>query len=225
MKKIVLFVINLIFSSMIFAETISFSADSMTGSTGSKNTSTRLIGRASITTESIAIKADSIELYGDNFRFITALGSVSGINNENNMEFTCEKLKYDRETKLITLENDVHLTDNDIEADAQLIEYNQKEDIAILQINVNLKQKDNICTASYAIYRKQQQTLDMSGNPQVIQGKDSFKAQEITLNLETQEITLDGRVRGSITSEAEEPPSDTDSIDKSEQDQNDISEQ
>ena len=39
----------------------------------------------------------------------------------------------------------------------------------------------------------------MSGNPKIVQGKDTFRAQEITLNLESQEITLDGRVRGTVT--------------------------
>ena len=41
--------------------------------------------------------------------------------------------------------------------------------------------------------------LEMSGNPKIVQGTDTFRAQEITLNLDTQEITLDGRVSGTVT--------------------------
>ena len=68
-----------------------------------------------------------------------------------------------------------------------------------MQIAITLKQKDNTCTSAYAIYRKKAQMLEMSGNPKIVQGKDTFRAQEITLNLESQEITLDGRVRGTVT--------------------------
>ena len=45
--------------------------------------------------------------------------------------------------------------------------------------------------------------LEMTGNPQVVRGKDTFRAQEITFNLDTEEITLDGRVRGSVTETSE----------------------
>ena len=49
----------------------------------------------------------------------------------------------------------------------------------------------------------------MSGNPKIIQGQDSFRAQEITLNLESQEITLDGRVRGTVSdTKKEEKPAE-----------------
>ena len=43
----------------------------------------------------------------------------------------------------------------------------------------------------------------MNGNPKIIRGKDTFRAQEISLNLDTQEITLDGRVRGTVTDSKE----------------------
>lgn len=91
-------------------------------------------------------------------------------------------------------------TENNLTADAELIEYNQKSEIAVLQINVSMRQDKNLCTAAYAIYRKNQQMLFMNGNPQIQQDSDIFRAQEIELNIETQEIKLDGRVRGSVTS-------------------------
>lgn len=56
--------------------------------------------------------------------------------------------------------------------------------------------------------------LELSGNAQIKQGSDTFRAQEITLNMDSQEITLDGRVKGSIVderkSEAEDVSSDSD---------------
>lgn len=187
--------------SFLAAEEIKFSADSMTGTAGSKTDTTSLAGNAFVSTSSMEIKADMIELSGEDFRYITADGTVSGSITESQMDFTCGKLTYDRKTKIAQLEDSVHLVDNanDVTADAQLIEYDQNNETAVMQIEITLKQKDNVCTSAFAIYRKNEQVLEMSGNPKIVQGKDSFRAQEITLNLSSQEITLDGRVRGTVT--------------------------
>lgn len=212
------FISAILFSFLpLFSEEIHFSADTMSGTAGSKTDTTLLSGNAFVQTSSMEIKADSIELSGDDFRYITAEGTVSGSITESQMDFDCGKLRYDRKTKIAQLEDSVHLIDkaNSVTADAQLIEYNQNSENAIMQIGITLKQKDNVCTASFAIYRKKDQMLEMSGNPKIIQGDDSFRAQEITLNLENQEITLDGRVRGTVTdSKKEQPPQKPDADSK-----------
>lgn len=184
-----------------YCEKIIFHADSMNGKTGSKNEATTLLGNAYVKTETMEIKADSITLSGENFRYITASGTVDGKNTESGLDFTCGNMKYDRTTKIARLEDAVSMTDtaNDVKADAQIIEYDQNTEIATMQINVSIKQKDNICTAAFAIYRKGKQMLEMTGNPKIVQGEDSFRAQEISLNLETQEIRLDGRVSGKVS--------------------------
>jgi lipopolysaccharide export system protein LptA len=183
------------------AEQISFYADTMTGIAGNKSDSTILSGNAFVKTESMEISADSITLNGEDFRFISADGSISAKNTETNMDFTCGNLAYDRKTKIAILKNSVHLVDNEnnVTADSQVIEYNQDTETAILQIDITLKQKDNICTGAYAIYRKKNQMLELSGDPEIVQGKDMFRAQNIILNLNSQEIVLDGRVSGTVT--------------------------
>ncbi|MGP1458992.1 MAG: LptA/OstA family protein [Treponema sp.] len=187
----------------LYAEKISFSAGSMKGVVGDKSDTTELSGDAYVLTESMEISADSIKMSGKDFRFIEASGAVKGKNSEAELEFECGMLKYDRETKVAELFNSVSLTDvkNDVTATAQMIEYNQTSDVAVMQMEIELKQKDNICNGAYAVYRKKDQMLELSGNAQIKQGEDSFRAQEITLNLDSQEITLDGRVKGSIVDE------------------------
>lgn len=197
-----LFLCIFIFSTAFcFSETITFSADSMSGKTGDDSDYTKMEGNAKVKTDSMEIEADLIELKGEDFRYIVATGNIKGKNTKSKLDFTCDKLTYDKETKNVTLENTVHLIDieNEVTADAQYIEYNQDTEIAIMQISVNLTQKKNICTAAYAIYKKKEQMLEMSGNPKVVQDEDTFRAQTITLNLDTQEITMDGRVKGSVT--------------------------
>lgn len=194
----------------VFAEHISFSADTMTGTAGDKSDTTKLEGGAYVLTESMEISADSIEMSGKNFRYITAEGKITGKNSESKLEFSCGSMSYDRETKIATLKDSVHLEDieNKVSADAQVIEYNQNTDVAVLQIDITLKQKDNVCSGAYAVYRKKDKMLELSGNSQIQQGKDTFRAQEITLNLDTQEITLDGRVKGSVVDERPSPKKD-----------------
>ena len=189
------------FISSLFAETITFKADSLTGTAGNNSDTTRMQGNAFVKTSNMEISADSIELSGNNYRYIIADGAVTGKNLESKMEFTCGRMRYDRETKIAYLEDSVHLVDtaNGVTADAQIIDYNQKTEIAIMQIGITLKQKENVCTSAYAVYRKNDKMLEMSGNPKIVQGQDSFRAQEITLNLDSQEITLDGRVSGTVT--------------------------
>ncbi len=193
-------------STTLFGENIIFKADSMNGKAGSKTDATTLKGNAFVQTDTMEISADSIELNGDNFRFILATGNVNGKIIESEMEFSCGKVRYDRTTKIARLEDSVHLIDvkNNVTADAQLIEYNQNTEIAVMQISVKLIQKDNTCTSAYSVYRKNDQMLEMSGNPKIVQGEDTFRAQEITLDLDSQEITLDGRVSGTVTDSKKE---------------------
>ena len=200
MKKLISIIFALV-PAMIFCEEITFTADFMSGTAGSKTDTTTLEGNATVQTSSMNISADAIELSGEDFRFITATGTVSGSITESQMDFTCGKLKYDRQTKVAQLEDAVHLVGvaNEVTADAQIIEYNQNSETAVMQIEITLTQKDNVCTSAFAIYKKSEQKLEMSGNPKIQQGTDSFRAQEITLNLETQEITLDGRVKGTVS--------------------------
>lgn len=203
MKKLLLFCVLFSFSFICFAEKIIFSASSMTGKAGDTNSTTKLTGQAFVQTQTMEISADDIELSGENYRMIKARGNISGKNLESKMTFTCDSLEYDRETKIALLKGDVSLTDeqNDVKADAQIIEYNQNTEVAIMQIQIKLIQKENTCNAAYAVYQKEQKMLELAGNAQIKQKDDTFRAQQISLNLDTQEISLNGNVKGSVTQE------------------------
>ena len=195
-------ILLIIFAShFVFAEEITFSADKMNGSTGENSEYSKLSGNAFIKTESMEIRADEIILSGKDFRFINATGNVSGKSIESEFDFSCQQMEYDRETEIAILKGNVSMIDtkNEINASAQIIEYNQKTEVAYMQINVKLVQKNNTCTGANAIYKKKEQTLELSGTPQIVKDKDNFKANEIFMNLETEEIILDGKVRGSVS--------------------------
>lgn len=202
-----------------YSETITFSAESMSGIAGSNTGTTTLAGNAYILTDTMEIHADEITLSGKDYRYISASGNVKGHNSKSLLDFTCTTMKYDRQTKIVLLKDGVHLIDekNEVTADAEIIEYNQDTDVAVMSIQVNLIQKDNNCSASYAIYKKNEQLLDLSGNPKITQGDDTFRAQTITLNLNTNEIELDGRVKGSVVSKNDDNSQDNVSDSKAEE--------
>jgi len=200
MKKLFIAVIVIFSFNSLFAEKIIFSANNMTGKSGDSNSTTTLNGNGYIKTSSIEIQAEYIELSGDEYRYINASGNIKGKNLDSNMDFTCDSLEYDRDTKLAKLKGNVELIDhdNEVKAKAQIITYNQNTDIAVIQVQINLTQKENVCSGSYAVYYKKDQILELSGNAQIKQKDDTFRAQHITLNMETQNITLDGNVKGSV---------------------------
>lgn len=223
MKKILPIIILSFFSlSFLTAENITFSASSMTGQAGNNNTTTTLRGNAYIKTDTMEINAEEVELSGEDFRYIKAKGNVEGKNLETQMDFSCDSLEYDRENKTAVLKGGVVFKDveNDVEAEAEVIEYNQTTEIVILQINVKLTQEDNICTGSYGIYYKESQLLELSGNAKVQQKDDTFRAQHITLNLDTQEITLGGNVKGNVTATKENKKEEPKEIEEKETTEN-----
>lgn len=187
--------------------TVTFSGDSMQGSMSSSKNSgkknyTVLSGNATVKTSTMEISADRIELSGEEFNYIKASGNIKGKNTESELEFSAQEMEYNQDTKLVILTGDVELKDerNNVTAKAQAIEYDQNTDVAVMQIDVELTQKQNVCKAAYSIYRKKEQTLELSGNATVKQKDDTFRAQSIKFNMETEEIQMDGNIRGTVTS-------------------------
>jgi lipopolysaccharide export system protein LptA len=186
-------------------DVMEFSAKKMSGSMKKDQDYTKLSGAAKIKTSSMEIDAETIELYGKDFRFIKAQGGVHGVQEEDGLVFSCDTMEYDREEKIALFTGAVVLedTENEVVAKAQRIEYREEDAIALMQVDVELTKEDSVSTCAFALYRKEEKLLEMTGNPQVVQGDDTFRAQEIIFNLDTEEITMDGRVQGTVTEEKE----------------------
>ncbi len=199
-RAAVVFLAFCLFSSA-FSEAISFKASKMTGNAGENRQMTVLSGNAWVKTTDMEIYADKITLSGKDYEKVTAEGSIRGEDTKSGFSFTCGKLTFSRDTGVARLQEDVFLDDrqNGVKATAGIIEYDRSTETAILQINIKLEQKNSVCTSALAVYRKNDQTLEMNGNPVVVRGKDTFRAQTIFFDLDTQEIVLDGRVSGTVT--------------------------
>ncbi|ULQ61091.1 lipopolysaccharide transporter LptA [Brucepastera parasyntrophica] len=198
--------------SILAADTndISFSADRMSGSTSKKSSVTVLDGNANVTVGTLQINGDIIELSGKDFRYVNARGNVAGRDEEKGYTFHAEELSYDRDTEVASFRGSARLSDskNNVEASAVLITYNQKTETALLQINVNLVKNNIECKANFVLYRRGLSLLDLSGSPLVIRDGDEFRADRISVNLDTEQIILDGSVSGTLkdTKQPSGPP-------------------
>ena len=190
---------------------ITFSADKLQGSGGKGQTSTSLTGNAKVSVDSLNIYGERIELYGKDYRYIKASGNVTGEDAEKGFTFSAASLSYDRETEVAEFMGQAKVEDtkNKVETSAERIEYNQKNEIILLQMAVKLKSKGIACDSLFAVYNRNTSMLELTGKPTVKKGKDEFKAARISVNLDTEDIKLEGKVSGSVTEEKEEETTKT----------------
>ncbi|UTC83492.1 LptA/OstA family protein [Treponema denticola] len=191
--------------------TISFKADKVTASVSENKKSTNLIGNAEVKVDSLTISADRIEIYGKDYRYVNATGSVKGEDEEKGYSFKADLINFDRKTDTVTMFGKLELRDtkNDVSINAENIEYKKKQEIIIMRFNVKIINKDINCTSMFALYNRKESNVELTGSPVVKKGKDEFRAGKISVNLDTEDITLDGRVRGSVEQGKDEPQAET----------------
>lgn len=215
MKRTALVAAFLVTAALSIAQqkTISFSADRMSGIAGKKTGITTLEGNGKVHIGSLEITGDRIELSGKDFRYVKASGSVTGTDTEKGFTFSADSLSYDRDREVAMFQGKATLLDskNDVESSASIITYNQKTEIALFQVDVKLKRKDIDCKSAFALYRRTQSLLDLSGSPVVVRDGDEFRADRISVNLDTEHIFLDGSVSGTLKDAKKAEPAPADS--------------
>ena len=182
------------------SDTFTFRSDRMTGTRSLGREISILTGNAEVRSNSLLLRADRIEISGDNNQFILCIGNVWGYEEEKDILFFTDRLNYDRTLKIARLEGNSTLEDrqNEIVARGRFIEYDEENEIAVLQISVRLFKDDMVCRAEYAVYRRREEVLEMSGFPVVFKGNDEFRADRIHVDLETDDVTMEGSVTGTI---------------------------
>ena len=202
-NKFILFVIFFIaFCFQLTAnEKFTFKADRMSGSRATGKETTILTGNAEVRSDNLLLKADRIEIHGNNNQFIECIGNVWGLEEEKKIYFITDRLRYDRTNKIARLEGNSTLEDraNEIVARARFIEYNDKSEVGVFQIGVRLFKDDMVCRAEHAVYRREEKLLDLSGFPIVYKGEDEFNADKIRVDLDTDDVIMEGSVSGTIT--------------------------
>ena len=182
------------------ADTFSFKADRMSGGKATGREITVLTGNAEVRSDKLLLRAERIEIQGSDNRLINCSGNVWGQEEEKNILFRTDQLRYDRTLKIARLEGNSTLEDrkNEIVARARFIEYDDQNEVAIFQISVRLFKDNLVCRSEYAIYRRNEKALALSGFPVVYKKEDEFRAGRIQVDLNTDDVVMEGDVRGSI---------------------------
>jgi lipopolysaccharide export system protein LptA len=182
------------------ADTFTFKADRMTGGKASGKEITVLTGDAEVRSDNLLLRANRIEIQGSDNQFIDCTGGVWGQEEEKDIFFQTDRLRYDRTLKIARLEGNSILEDkkNEIVAKGRFIEYDDQTEITVFQISVRLFKDTMVCRSEYAVYRRGEKILDLSGFPVVYKNDDEFRADRIRVDLDTDDVTMEGAVSGSM---------------------------
>ena len=184
----------------VWGDVFTFKADRMSGGKATGREITLLTGNAEVRSDKLLLQADRIEIHGSDNRFIDCSGNVYGHEEEKNILFQTDRLRYDRTLKIARLEGNSTMEDrkNEIVARGRFIEYDDENEIAIMQISVRLFKDNLVCRSEYAVYRRGEKTLALSGFPYVFKKEDEYRADRIMVDLDTDDVVMEGDVKGSL---------------------------
>ncbi len=203
-----LVVMSIFFFSLVLlhGDSISFHADSMQAELAKGKERTVLTGNASLTSEDLVIRADVIELYGEDFIFAQCSGNVMVANEKKGWEIVSDRLHYNRRDKITRIEGNAVMEDkeNEVVLKGGIIENRDQENLILVQIGVRILKKDLVCRSQMARYFRDEKTLELSGMPFVLYKEDEYRATKIYVDLETDEVQMEGDVRAEVQYKTEE---------------------
>ena len=201
-----LFLLLLLLTSSVWAQTFSFQGERMETVLARGKERTVLSGNAEVQTEDNLIRADRVELYGEDFRYVACEGNVSISNEQKGIEVTCQRLFYNREEKVVRVRGNVVMLDeqNEVVVKGGYLENWEDSDETVVQIGVRILKEDLVCRAEYARYQRSEDKLELSGMPIVNWKGDEYRALKIYIDLNTDTIRLEGDIQGKVRSEIDE---------------------
>jgi lipopolysaccharide export system protein LptA len=159
---------------------------------------------AVVTAGSVRIEAETIELSGKNSRYLTGTENVMIEDNARGLTITASNISYDRELELILIDSWVEILDleNEVIASGAFLSYDQAQGTMKLQIAVRLLHHTEsgamVCRADTMEYNRQEMTLALTGNSSVYWKGDSYEASSISIDLNTEEIRMEGSIKGTV---------------------------
>jgi lipopolysaccharide export system protein LptA len=190
------------------ADDFSFSADSMTGSMTKGRERVLLQGNAVVLSDGMRITATRIEIYGKDFRYAEATGQVVVVDEGRGLKLNTERLFYDRIDKVSRLNGPSVMEDrkNSTVIKGDFIENDDTKKVALVQINVRILRKDLSARSEYARYDRAANSLELTGSPTVQRQGDEYRASLIRVDLDTDNIVLQGAVSGTVVSTGTNAP-------------------
>ena len=184
------------------ADSFTFSADSVQSVLASGKEKTVLSGHARVLSEKISVSADKIEISGSNYSLLVCEGSVVADDKKNGIHLSAPRLTYDRDTSFAVLDGPAVLEDsqNHVVLKANWIQDDGDQGVTVAQVDVRILKEGLACRAEYAIYRRKEHKLELNGAPRVVKNGDEYRATRMIVDTDSEEITLEGSVSGSVHS-------------------------
>lgn len=204
----VLFLI-MILSSGIGAETWRFSASQVSSNQGSGSRSNTILdGNARVESDTMVITAAHLELGGKDYTRISGSGGITLTDTERGVTINSGRFDYDREAKVIRFREQVSLLDQEkgIVIRCESMDLQEEDDLVVMQISVRLIRDETVCRGEFATFFMEENILEISGRPVVWREADEYRADRIRVNLDTDEIVMEGAVAGSLNTANEDGP-------------------
>ena len=188
----------------LLSESITFSGGESSLSLREGQKSVTLSGGAAVKTGSITIESDSMTLSGDDWRYVECTGSVVIRDSDKDLEIRTSGLWFDRTEELILISSwfEIDDTSQDLYATAGSLRYSMKDEKLELSMSVTLMRISDgsvmTCSSESLTYDRTNEFVSLRGKSKVVWKGDNYEADIISVNLRDDEITLSGRIRGTI---------------------------
>ncbi len=205
MRRFIIIMLMLFSASFLFSDSITFSGGTSSVILRNGRENVVLSEGADVTVESMNIHADTITLSGDDWRYVSCSGSASVIDESRGISISTSSIWYDRENERILISSwyEINDTENEVAATGAALEYNLSDEKLQLDKDVTLlknTEENGImrCSAESVIFSRNDNTLQLRGSASVDWDGDRYEAEVISVDLDTDSISLDGRIRGTI---------------------------
>ena len=204
MRKLCLLFSIFLIAAYVWGDNIEFSGGESSVELRDGRENVTLSGGASVTVGSMIITADEITLTGENWRYVECTGNSSVIDETRGISIRTSSIWYDRENERILISSwyEIDDTENEVSATGASLEYLLDEENLRLDKDVTLLKAtdDGImrCNAESVLFSRSRNTLELRGSATVDWDGDRYEAEVISVDLDTDSISLDGRIRGTI---------------------------
>lgn len=203
-ERLLTFVTVLLACFALNASNVKFSGGNSRVSLQENNKIVTLSDPGIVSTDDFDIRADSIQLYGENYRYVKCVGSVEVVKKDDNLKLNCTSLTYDRE--LSVLVSDGWATVDDPEHEAQLsgarVEYDSNLGLMTVQMGASIKKETSkgllTCSADSIEFDSEAMTLNLKGKAHVVWDDDVYGANVIMVDIDNEQIALYESITGEI---------------------------
>ncbi|MDD2232929.1 MAG: LptA/OstA family protein [Sphaerochaetaceae bacterium] len=186
------------------ASPITFSGGSTSISKTGDELDVKMAGGAIVQTEDLSLSSDEIRIWGKDYRYVRCTGTVKAIKSDDGITIITPSLFYDRTAQSLLVDSWIEIEDtvHEVALSGAHLDYSLETGVMKLQIQARIIKdtEDGLlsCSADSIEYDSKNQTLVLSGRSDVTWGEDRYQASRITINLETNELKMEGKISGTV---------------------------